>query len=444
MFLPPLPNLLFAQVPSAPVEIVRPQEVRPLPGQLDRVPVFNSNSPEKVLNRGILLSTFPPESMARPEAHLNYLFQGRFDLFVHHVFQAMDPENLTSLYLGVLAHNPTDTPVTVRLLAGASYLSQPDAPFIALDSLVPNPQGQVYAGPGSRVMAMVLGDRRQEGFPEQITILPGQYQTLLNVPIPVADLDPPLNGRSTYLKLVSDGPLYLASLADFEPSADRPPTPGQWQDLLFNGNLATPRDRPPSEPGAPGPMIYGRVAGVSQGASWNAQVYDPDSWDLAIPAPGDYVSYGISTLVGGTQGTGQVQTAPMVVRYEDTAYEAHGNYGVLYDVNFPLHNPTSDRHTITIALETPIKKDAIADGLGFFNPLPTATFFRGPVEVSYKNDQGQFQLDNFHLVQKRGQQGDPLVTLTLEPGDRRLVKVRLRYPPDATPPQVLTIHTLTP
>jgi len=39
---------------------VRPQSVRPLPGGLDRVPTFNSNSPELVRTGGILLSTFPP------------------------------------------------------------------------------------------------------------------------------------------------------------------------------------------------------------------------------------------------------------------------------------------------------------------------------------------------------------------------------------------------
>jgi hypothetical protein len=45
------------------------------------------------------------------------------------------------------------------------------------------------------------------------------------------------------------------------------------------------------------------------------------------------------------------------------------------------------------------------------------------------------------LVQKRGQAGEPLVVLNMKPGDKRLVQVDFLYPPDATPPQVLTVET---
>jgi hypothetical protein len=46
-----------------------------------------------------------------------------------------------------------------------------------------------------------------------------------------------------------------------------------------------------------------------------------------------------------------------------------------------------------------------------------------------------------HLVQKRGQPGEPLVSLNMKAGDRSLVEVDFLYPPDATPPQVLTVST---
>ncbi|NES85543.1 MAG: DUF3370 family protein, partial [Moorea sp. SIO2B7] len=71
-----------------PQEIVQPQEVRPLPGKLNNIPVFNSNSPEIVLNEGILLSTFPPTGKVTPSAHLNFPLQGQFDLFAHHIAKA--------------------------------------------------------------------------------------------------------------------------------------------------------------------------------------------------------------------------------------------------------------------------------------------------------------------------------------------------------------------
>ena len=102
-------NFLLGQSAPAtppPEEVVKSQEVRPLPGKLDNVPVFNSNSPELVLKEGILLSTFPADGKQVPEAHLNYPFNGRFDVFAHHVAKAEPPEDLRSLHLGIMLHNP--------------------------------------------------------------------------------------------------------------------------------------------------------------------------------------------------------------------------------------------------------------------------------------------------------------------------------------------------
>ena len=63
------------------------QPVRPLPGKLDTIPVFNSNNPELIFNEGIILSTLSSVGMANPYAHLNYQFKGRFDVFAHHVIE---------------------------------------------------------------------------------------------------------------------------------------------------------------------------------------------------------------------------------------------------------------------------------------------------------------------------------------------------------------------
>ncbi|MEN9235352.1 MAG: DUF3370 family protein, partial [Gloeomargarita sp. GMQP_bins_25] len=79
--------LLLAQTPP-PQEIFRPQVVRPLPGGLNAVPLFNSNSPELVFTEGILLSTFPPQGMRHPHAHLHYAFRGEFAAFLHHLADA--------------------------------------------------------------------------------------------------------------------------------------------------------------------------------------------------------------------------------------------------------------------------------------------------------------------------------------------------------------------
>lgn len=443
-------SLLLAQATPTPPppEVVQPQEVRSLPGRLDSVPVFNSNSPELVGSEGILLSTFPAAGKAHPQAHLNFPLASRFDVFAHHVFRALSAENPTSLYIGVILHNPGDQPVRVDVLQAASYLSQPDAPFISLPSRVENPGGTVFAGPGSRAMSDILRGRRDPQFPPVIEIPPGEYRMLLNLPIPVATLNPPLNGRSSYLRVRSSGPVYAASLAllarQNADGSDRAPSLEEWQELLERGTLSTPRDRPPTPLDASGQFIYSRVAGVALGSLWRARLTDGSPTDgLSIPATGAAFSYGLSTLVRGRLGTGQVQTAEMRVRYPDTALQAHGNYGIQYDLALPLVNNTGAEQRVAIALQTPIKEDTLSrNGLRFFETLPQQTFFRGTVRVRYIDDEGIRRSEYYHLVQRRGQQGDSLAVLVMPPGDRRLVEFSFLYPPDATPPQVLTVQTL--
>jgi hypothetical protein len=63
------------------------------------------------------------------------------------------------------------------------------------------------------------------------------------------------------------------------------------------------------------------------------------------------------------------------------------------------------------------------------------------VRFMYNDDRDIPRTQYFHLVQKRGQQGEPLITLKMPPGDRRWVKFDVIYPADASPPQVLTVKT---
>ncbi|MBD2518836.1 DUF3370 domain-containing protein [Nostoc sp. FACHB-973] len=445
--------LIFPIAQSTPVtpppqEVVQSQQVRPLPGKLDRVPTFNSNSPELVLKEGILLSTFPPDKKKVPTAHLNFPFRGRFDIFAHHVAKAEPPENLRSLYLGIILHNPGSESVKVNILQAASYLSQPDAPFIQLPSFSRNPLGKIFAGPGDRVMTDILRGQRQEIFPAQIEIPPGQSRMLLNLPIPVQGLTPPLNGRSTLMRLWSNGTVYAASLAMFArenlDGSERAPSLEEWENLLDNGDLASPRDKTPTPLEETGkPRIYGRVAGVVAGSQWRAFLVDnPKARYLTIPQPGEMFSYALSTLHGGTLGTNQIQSGNMLVRYPDTAYRAHGNYGIQYSLKLPLYNNTQNPQTVSVSIQTPLKEDQLVKpGLRFLNIPAREVFFRGTVRVRYKDEQNQPKTEFVHLVQKRGQPGEPLVLLNMKAGDRSLVEVDFLYPPDATPPQVLTVST---
>ena len=455
--LSPLPPNPSASVPDSGVKISQAsnqrkiildrQEMRPLMGNLDDVPMFNSNSPEIVQTEGILLSAFPPEGMAHPQAHLNFPFQGRFELFTHHISKAPPPVDLRTLYIGAIAYNPTDQPVTIDILQGASYLSQPDAPFYDAPNYTLNNDGAMYRGPGDRAMLDILRGRRQAIFPAQIVIPPKQSQMLMNIPIPVKELDPPLNGRSGLSRLRSNGKVYVATLslyARLNPDGtERAPNLEEWENILKKGELAKPRDVIPTPPDlTEGAFEYSRVAGIQMGSQWFGRLTDSDkSEDLSIPKRGESYSYGLSLLQYGTMGTGQVQTAPIKVRYPDTAYSAHGNYGVQYNLTLPLQNPTSETQTVILSFQNPIKYDKPVGGLQFFEPLPDDVFFRGSVRTRFRDDKGLAQTRYVHLVMRRGERGKSLVTLTMPPSDRRVVQFDFLYPADATPPQVLTVTT---
>jgi hypothetical protein len=439
---------VIAQISPKPSiqEIVQSGEVRALPGKLDTIPVFNSNSPEWIKTEGILLSTFPPNGKKKPAAHVNFPFQGRFDLFAHHYTHT--PKDLQTLYLGVMVHNPGKKPVTVDVLQAASYLMQ-DAPFVTLAPYIDNNDGNAYSGPGDRAASDVLRGIRQADFPEKLVIPPGQSRLLMNHPIPIKNLEKPVNGRSSLMRLRSSGKVYTASLAMFAKKNadgnDRPPTLAEWQTLLDNGNFAGTRDKIPTPPNATGgSLIYGRVAGVSQGSQWQANLVDnSNAKTLTIPQSGQAISYVLDTLKAGRLGSGQIQTAKMLVRYPDTAYEAHGNYGVEYNLSLPLSNNTKQPQKVTVTLETPLKEDKLSQGkLRFRKPSLDFPFFRGTVRLSYVDDQGKKKTRYVHLWHRTGQVLEPLLQVVLPPSSQRLVQVDLIYPPDSTPPQVLSVRTL--
>ena len=448
VLLPPQDSLPPQETLPVQNEILSFQDVRSLPGQLDDVPVFNSNSPELVMEEGILLSTFPPDAKAFPSAHLNYSFKGRFDIFSHHISRASNASQLKALFQGILLNNPTSTPITIEVLQGASYLTRPDALFVNLSDTVEDPIGTVYSGPGSRVVNDLLRGRRQGWLPTVMTLNPGESRMLLNLPIPAGLVTPTSNGRSTLIRLQSSGNVYIASMAMYAPrnpdGSERTPTLEDWQLFLAKSNLAGPRDKVPTpmtEVAKADRVIYGRVAGVARGSLWQANLTDQGD-RLNIPKPGRAFSYAISTLPRGTFSTGQIQSAPMLVRYEDTAYLAHGNYGIQYSLTLPLHNGSNQSQKIALSLETPLKQDRSREQMLFMNPPESKIFFRGTVRLRYLDDAKQTQTKFVHIVQRRGQRGDGLITLNLQPGETRSVEVDLLYPPDATPPQLLTVRSI--
>jgi len=437
-----------APKPAPSSQVLRPGTVAPLPGRLDGVPMVNDNNPEVIKGPGILLSTFDGQRgydgrpLGVPAAHLNYAVSGPFELFSHHIY-AGTPESLDStLWLAVVAAPRGKVPVKLRTVAGSTALSQsvnpdqPSAPFLPLPALMEQGSTPIWAGPGSRVATELLARQRSPLVPEGWTLPPGQLSTLMVLPLPVRGLDPLLNGLNLQLRLNSDGPVDVATLAAFGP-VDRPPDPAVWQRLLQGG--LSPKEHSPSPRGAKGPRIYSRVSGVQEGSAWVGRITDPGRTTLSVSrAP---ISWPIASLERGTLGTGQVQTAPLRAFYPGTAWAAHGNYGVAYDLSVPLRNDTPRPVQLALALESPIKTDQPLGGLRFNATPARAVMFRGTVEVSgLDNDTGgPGGRRRFHLVLRAGQEGPALGTVSLRPSQERQLRVRLIYPADATPPQVLSL-----
>ena len=166
---------------------------------------------------------------------------------------------------------------------------------------------------------------------------------------------------------------------------------------------------------------------------------DPGRDSLSLPLTP--IGWPISSLEQGDLGTGQVQTAELQAMSPGTAWAAHGNYGVEYDITLPLVNNTSRRRSVVLALESPIKSGSDEKRLLFSEPPKRSVMFRGPVEVrgldGFKGGPTGRRIQ--HLVLRQGLQGPELGRVTLDPGEGRRVRVRLIYPADATPPQVLSV-----
>ncbi len=425
-------------------------DVRPLPGSLGKLPMFNSNSPEIVRTNGVLLSLLPKEGKKHPEAHLDFPLKGKFRVFTHHINNRVKQEDNRVLYLGLIAYNPDNHDATVRILKASSYVSQPDAPFIKLPPLSQNNDGNVYAGPGDRLTDDFLRNDTQTGWPEKITVPRQGYAIIYALPVQVRGLLSQNNGRSTLLELQASRKIYLAEVADLiKTEANRsvvPPSLERFVEIAETHDLSEERDKTPSVPGAKGPLIYGRVAGVQIGCKWMGTATDgeKDITRLTVPEVGKSIAFPICSLERGTFGTGQVQSAPLVVRYADTAYAAHGNYAVEYHLQFPLFNPSSSRARVSVSIDTPVKTDSTKENLTYFEPPAKSTFFRGTVLVQYLSDTGDKVKDYIHLVQTRGTKSRELFSIVMKPKGRRTVQVSLFYPPDATPPQVITFTSKEP
>jgi len=226
-----------------------------------------------------------------------------------------------------------------------------------------------------------------------------------------------------------------------------PPDRAAFEAVIARGTLAGPRDATPTayDPASPptgGSFRYGRVAGVSAGDTWHGTLFEgPDA--PAPPAPGGRVGFPISTVVLNHVGTGQIQSASLLRRYADTAYQSQGNYGVTYALTVPLDNREDSAQRYTLALSSPLKVEAGAAASAVYAPpAGRRVTFRGPVKLAWRDASGSPQARYAHLVLHDGEDPPPFETLTVPAHTRLEVTLTLMYPADCTPPQLLTVGRL--
>lgn len=422
------------------VKTLKNIQIHPLPGQLDNHPMLNSNSPEIVEESGILVSSIPGKS----PAYLSYPFKGKFGLFSHHIAKDTTPgERL--LYLGTLVSNPGATPVTLELTAGASYLSQPDALFKPLPALTDNPEGKVFAGPGDRVTTELLAGTSP--LKKQIFTIPARStQLIASLPVPTnVKILPPINGRSTLMYFNASDNLYVSHLAFFAEKKGGQfvaPTLEDYRELLNSGKMAGKREQAPTNymrEKPQGGFRYGRVAGISQGLTWQSKLFQGDQL-LQRPGVGETVGYPISAVYLKRMGTEQNQSGELLRRYPDTAYQNHANYGVRYDIEIPLHNRTPSYQTYRIGLSHPSAQNK--DEFTYLFPPNKPVMYRGSTHLSWTDEFNQKQERLKHVVLQHGQEAQPLHMFTLAPGVDYDVRLSLYYPADSTPPQLLTVERI--
>ena len=131
----------------------------------------------------------------------------------------------------------------------------------------------------------------------------------------------------------------------------------------------------------------------------------------------------------------------MLKRYPDTAYQAHANYGVHYDLKIPLHNTTKEFQTYTFAIDQPANMTGNAKQaeMHYVTPPNKQVLFRGSVRMRWVDEYTQQQDELKHLVLRSGQESAPITMITVPPNTNYDLQLDLVYPADVTPPQLLTI-----
>jgi hypothetical protein len=271
--------------------------LRPLPGGGNDVPVLTSNNPEVFTASGVLYTnarTLPTRGGTACR------LEGTFGVYLHHLNQSGSSRNVT-----LLVTNPNAAPVTISV-RGSGY-SQGETGGLAL--------GQ---SPDYRVSKEWILDQPATTA-AGVTIAPG---TGFVAWTKAAGQNQEVDGR---FQITSSAPVYVYVVAAQD---------GTLQKAL-EVSQSVPMTEAPGDYRSSGnpPPPFGREAGVYRGDTWTSR------FEVAIPTGTSpaHVAFMVNTATGG--GLSQVQAFPALAHLTESAREAVGMYGNVYDVDLGVAMP---------------------------------------------------------------------------------------------------------
>lgn len=450
--LPQIPDEQALQSKKSPLKTEHSAQLMPLPGTFNHIPVFYSNRPELLKTPGEILNSADLSG----ESEL----KGSFSVFAHHVVETA-PFDFSGFRLGLLVRPAAKKTVTLNLHKAFIARTQPDAPFISTPSVwVQSKTDKMISGPGDAMAWARLHD--QNNYPKDALLartLPAVFT--FNQEILVADIEVPTfplglgiigerNAMSAWLDMSSTAPVEMrwvalktsasgnASVTDYQSAAQAKAGPAELPATVYD-----PKAKPPS-----GVFRFGRVAGIAQGTEWKGE-YTLSDEAIESLQQGKRLAWPVATTYLKAWA-GQNQSAPLLARDIHSAVESHGNYGLAYRMTYTLSNPT----------QSPLKLDwrwtqptAVTPQNTLTNTLTYAPqsqiVFRGSIRVEEQcqNQDGLTKMDAdppdikvYHLQTQQGHWHMPFYEQNLLPGHQCRLLFEWVYPPDAIPPQVLSVE----
>jgi hypothetical protein len=268
--------------------------LRALPGGGNDVPVLTSNNPEVFTGVGVLYTNARPLPTRGGTATR---LEGTFGVYVHHLNQSG-----STRYVSLLLTNPNAAPLTVSV-RGSGY-SQGETGGLAL--------GQ---SPDYRVSREWILDQPATST-GNVTIAPGSGVVVWSK---AAAQNQEVDGR---FRVVASAPVYAYVVAALDGTLEKALAVSQ----------SVPMTEAPGDYRASGnpPPPFGREAGVYRGDTWTSR------FDVALPPSGGaaHVAFMVNTATGG--GLSQVQAFPAIAHLTESAREAVGMYGNVYDFDLGL------------------------------------------------------------------------------------------------------------